>query len=154
MPWQVNYGCQDKAQDKGYAGVTLPSSVTTLDIAQAVTFANAVLALSDAGKVSVKVINEDKTQGTVTTGDNAHTVEFRGEVIIRQISDPSRKWPVAIPAIKNANIDPNGSAVHKVSAAAEAACLAAFATLSSIAASDLEITGSFIKGLRKGAARV
>ena len=147
----VKYKFVDKVGDPGFGSVWLPDD-STAEIADAVTFVDAILPLTDAGKQLVQLIEEDCTVTSAVTGVNAHTIEFRGEVLIRRRGHKATKWAVPLPDIKNANIDPNGTAVHKILAAVEETVRAALATLTGF--SDLEVTGSFIKGLRTGASRV
>ena len=146
----VKYKFVDKAGDPGFGSAWVPDGVT---LAQAVTFVDAAIApLSDGGKRLVQLIDENCDETAATTGTAAHTIEFRGEVLIRRRTTKATKWAIPIPAIKNVNIDPNGTAVHKILQASEEIVRSALATLTGYA--DLEITGSFIKGLRTGAARV
>lgn len=115
---------QDSVKDKSAGGAYVPDSVTMASFA---TFIGVVAAFGSATQYKRELHEVVKT-GTAAPATSA-PIEHRGWVELQNIATPSNKVTIPILSLDIANVDPNGTATHKLTSACETAILNAWETM-------------------------
>lgn len=127
----------DKANDKDAGGCYVPATVTGAAVA---TFANALASYCDVAVAKTEV--HTITINSYTPPASGTSIERTGLITIQEIASPETKYNIALPAISEDSIDPNGDATHKVLASVCAAVLSAWATMTGLTATDYQVSSS------------